>query len=194
MRPHEVNNLNYFIEGWYFDNLSICDSLVEYHQNCHLKYEGIVANNIVNKNFKDSIDCKITDYGLLDAYFKELQKVTKLYIEKYFFVNGGSAWCIDETPNLQMYPPGGGFHKWHFERTHASDPVVRRHMVYMTYLNDVVEGGETEFFYQHVKIKPEKGLTVLWPADWTFTHRGIASLTQTKYIITGWYSLVKQEV
>ena len=58
----------------------------------------------------------------------------------------------------------------------------------MTYLNDITDDGETEFFHQKIKIKPEKGLTVIWPADWTFTHRGIPSNTQVKYITTGWMS------
>ena len=58
----------------------------------------------------------------------------------------------------------------------------------MTYLNDVTDCGETEWYYQKLKIKPKKGLTVLWPTDWTYTHRGIASPSQLKYIITGWYS------
>ena len=57
----------------------------------------------------------------------------------------------------------------------------------MTYLNDVTDGGETEFMYQKLKIKPKKGLTLIWPADWTHTHRGIPSMTQVKYIATGWY-------
>jgi hypothetical protein len=63
-----------------------------------------------------------------------------------------------------------------------------RHLVFMTYLNDVTDGGETEFFYQKLKVKPEKGLTLIWGADWTFTHRGITSPTQTKYIVTGWFN------
>ena len=57
----------------------------------------------------------------------------------------------------------------------------------MTYLNDVTDGGETEFLHQKFKIKPEKGLSIIWPADWTFTHKGVVSPTQTKYIATGWY-------
>jgi len=32
--------------------------------------------------------------------------------------------------------------------------------------------------------------TVIWPADFTHTHRGIVSKTQEKYIATGWYNLV----
>ena len=62
-----------------------------------------------------------------------------------------------------------------------------RHLTYMTYLNDVSDKGETAFYYQNIKIKPEKGLTVIWGTDWTFTHRGIASPTETKYIATGHY-------
>jgi hypothetical protein len=61
----------------------------------------------------------------------------------------------------------------------------------MTYLNDVTDDGETEFYYQQVKFQPKKGLTVIWPADWTHTHRGIASMTQDKYIVTGWYNFTK---
>ena len=60
----------------------------------------------------------------------------------------------------------------------------------MTYLNDVTEGGETEWYYQKLKIKPKKGLTVIWPADWTYQHRGIPSKTHHKYIITGWFSFI----
>jgi hypothetical protein len=56
----------------------------------------------------------------------------------------------------------------------------------MTYLNDVESGGETEFLYQNLKIKPQKGLTLIWPTDWTHTHRGIPSMEEEKMIVTGW--------
>ena len=61
----------------------------------------------------------------------------------------------------------------------------------MTYLNDVENEGETEFYHQKIKVKPQKGLTLIWPADWTHTHRGIASKIDEKYIITGWFSFIK---
>jgi hypothetical protein len=35
-------------------------------------------------------------------------------------------------------------------------------------------------------VSPKKGLTLIWPADWTFTHRGVPSPTQEKIITTGW--------
>ena len=69
-----------------------------------------------------------------------------------------------------------------------SDLVATRHLVFMTYLNTVTDGGETEWFHQQIKIQPRKGLTVMWPVDWTHVHRGVPSKTQTKYVTTGWYT------
>ena len=36
-----------------------------------------------------------------------------------------------------------------------------RTMAWMVYLNDVEEGGETEFLYQQLKVKPKKGTVVI---------------------------------
>ena len=58
----------------------------------------------------------------------------------------------------------------------------------MTYLNDGEDGG-TEFLYQKIASPAKKGLTLIWPANWTHTHRGIISSTNEKIIITGWFSL-----
>ena len=58
-------------------------------------------------------------------------------------------------------------------------------------LNDVTDKGETEWFYQDKKIKPRKGLSAIWPVDFTHTHRGIPSPTQEKYIVTGWLDMIK---
>ena len=45
---------------------------------------------------------------------------------------------------------------------------------------------KTEFKYYGKKVKAKKGLTLLWPPDFTHTHRGIPSPTEEKYIVTGW--------
>ena len=57
----------------------------------------------------------------------------------------------------------------------------------MVYLNDVSDGG-TEFKLQNLTVEAKKGKVVFWPVDWTHTHRGQVSDTDTKYIATGWYS------
>ena len=35
-------------------------------------------------------------------------------------------------------------------------------------------------------IEPRKGLTLIWPAEWTHSHRGNILTSGVKYIITGW--------
>jgi hypothetical protein len=114
-----------------------------------------------------------------------LQKVLDCYKKEYPWCDEFSSWGITETVNIQHYAPKEGYFFWHTERSSTVHPAATRHLVFMTYLNDVNEDGETEFYHQKIKVKPEKGLTLIWPADWTFTHRGIPS-PHEKYIVTGW--------
>ena len=86
---------------------------------------------------------------------------------------------------IQRYDKDGHFSSWHYERGPGES--INRCLVYMTYLNDVEDGGETYFKYQNEKIKPETGKTIIWPADWTHTHMGLGPRSGYKYIITGWY-------
>jgi hypothetical protein len=89
----------------------------------------------------------------------------------------------------RYYPPSGGYKTYHTERTGRGEPEGSRHLVFMTYLNDVDDGGGTEFYHQGpLVVQPKKGLTLIWPADWTFTHRGVPSPTQEKAIVTGWFN------
>lgn len=59
--------------------------------------------------------------------------------------------------------------------------------VWMFYLNDDFEGGETEFLYYKKRINPSKGTLLIWPAGLTHCHRGGLVLSGTKYVITGWF-------
>ena len=59
-------------------------------------------------------------------------------------------------------------------------------MAWMVYLNDVEEGGETEFLYQKRKVKPKKGTILIWPGGYTHLHRGNPPMSD-KYIATGWW-------
>ena len=87
-----------------------------------------------------------------------------------------------QPPKLKKYiAPSGGYHAWHQDwgvtRVQSS-----RYLVVMAYLNDVSEGGETGFFHQNLKIKPEKGKVVIFPPYFTHTHKGYPPLTGNKYI------------
>ena len=88
------------------------------------------------------------------------------------------------TIKMQKTKIGGGYHIWHYES--PSRHLSNRLLTWTLYLNDVEEGGETEFLYQHMRVKPKEGTLLIWPAAFTHTHRGNPPLSNEKYIITGW--------
>jgi hypothetical protein len=189
---------NTFIKLWQIEDLSVCDDLIDYWKNSE-KTPGANysrdGNIVVNKTEKDSLDVQIsvreTTSSALEKYLKKLQSIVSEYITEFPMCNQYSPWGLVDNITIQYYPLGGGYKTWHCERGSPSQPITTRHLVFMTYLNDVTDAGETEFFHQNLKIVPKKGLTVIWPADWTYTHRGIPSMTQEKYIITGWFNYIE---
>ena len=93
---------------------------------------------------------------------------------------------VSTDQKFQKTPPGGGYHLWHHED--ASYHMSQREVTWIIYLNDVEEGGETEFQYQRKRLKPTVGTVVMWPAGYTHVHRGNLVLSdKDKYILTGWY-------
>ena len=86
--------------------------------------------------------------------------------------------------NLGRYVPGQHFQAMHTERSGLS--TLHRLFAFMTYLNDVEEGGSTYFNHYDLNVRPKKGTTLIWPAEWTHAHKGNPITKGCKYIITGW--------
>lgn len=193
MKPHWNNEFTNFIGGWYMEDGSLCDRLINYFSKSEDTVVGAFANGgerIVNFDVKESKDLQLFDEELHNEYNIHLQECVDEYIELYKF-SGRTAcgWSASVEPaNIQYYKPGGGYKTWHFER--GNPGTITRNLVYMTYLNTVTDCGGTAFKYQNLEVQAEKGLTLIWPAEWTHTHKGIVSPTQEKYIITGWFNYV----
>ncbi len=179
----------------------ICDRLVELHRVCerrglvkrgHVYVEGDGAK--VDRERKDSFDLPLAlvpealqkEYGALE-YQRELQRCTMEYSRRFSKLER-CRFAIRESPAIQHYRPGGGYKEEHWERTDITS--VTRALVWMTFLNDVTDGGGTRFVYQEATFDARKGRTLIWPPDFTHTHAGVVSPTQHKYIITGWFNFV----
>ena len=186
----KINITNRLIKGWYIDPQT-CDDLISFFENNqHLHQvgktrgpkQGKVSTDIsfTPKSFNNFPDC-------IQKYFSELDLVLTEYKNLYPILDYGIyPWGIFEGFNIQKYKPSEGFLKIHCENSNIE--TSHRILVFQTYLNTVTDGGETEFPEEGLKIKAEKGLTVLFPAGWTHPHKGCVSSTETKYIITGWFS------
>lgn len=179
----------------------VCDRLVELHRVCDRR--GLVKRGtigraehyIVDPAKKDSFDLGVADipddlhdeYGV-PQYYRELQRCVEQYVEQHPGLKKVGVFRVTESPAIQHYRPGGGFKLEHFERTCLANST--RMLVWMTYLNDVTEGGGTRFVYQNRTVEARKGRTVIWPPDFTHTHAGVVAPKEHKYIITGWFNFV----
>jgi len=184
--------------GCYKIDESLCDRLIRLHKKA--KKQGLIVRGAlggddgkleINTSRKDSYDLGISTvpeemlekYGIPE-YYMALKRCVDEYIVKHPMLNQVSPFRIMETPIIQHYKRGGGYKYKHFERTGTSTST--RMLTWMTYLNDVTDGGGTTFTYQNTTVKAEKGKTLIWPTDFTHSHLGEVSKTQEKYIITGW--------
>tara|TARA_R100001163_G_scaffold26988_1_gene21911 strand:- start:218 stop:832 length:615 start_codon:yes stop_codon:yes gene_type:complete len=178
------------IGAWIIDP-KICDNILGYlNQNKKIMSQGKVGRREYIKGVKDSRELHIQSQRVdhpWGEYRLALQDCLKSYIKNYPELNGLNKFNILENYNLQYYEPGGGFKIWHYERNGLNLKNVKRCLVFMTYLYDVEDAG-TEFLYQKITTPCKKGLTVIWPADWTHTHRSQINSKKDKAIVTGWYS------
>ena len=173
---------------------SICDGLMEWYDEADNKSAGNTQDAVKNDKLtiKKSTDVTVQrperSHPAIANYLDCLNSVLQDYYNMFPSSGGPGAWKLDivENFNIQRYQPGEGFFQWHYERQ-PQKPSCDRVLVFMTYLNDVEEAG-THFMYQNTTTECRKGLTVIWPADWTYTHKGQISKEHEKTIITGWIS------
>ena len=136
----------------------------------------------------DSIPAALQEQYGMPAFYGELQRCVSEYLRQHPLLSRVGTFRVTESPSIQHYRPGGGFKMEHFER--ACLAASSRMLVWMTYLNDVSDGGGTRFVYQQHTFEARRGRTLIWPTDFTHTHVGVVSPTQHKYIITGWFNFV----
>jgi hypothetical protein len=110
-------------------------------------------------------------------------QIYPVYINEYSILADFEPHSIYSN-KIQKTKVGEGYHLWHSEQ--GSKSVSSRILAYTLYLNDVDEGGETEFLYYPRRIKPVTGRFLLFPAGFSHSHRGNPPLSNTKYIMTGW--------
>jgi hypothetical protein len=194
----------------------MCDDLIQYHEwaeGNQLTHTGSVSS-LHNPNPdakpevlepKISIDCRYEVHGAPDninfinaELIKHFQEYCKSYNHKDYNLTD----TIHAFPRLnydcfqiQKYLKGiGHFIGWHLDAGEYDFPFRIREYVYTLYLNDVEDGGETEFlYYPKCNVKPKKGSLLWFPVHFPYVHRGNIPLSGDKYIMTGWVCRAKPE-
>jgi hypothetical protein len=175
-------------------SIDFCDKVIEYFKWCQSNNRSYGRPNeeIVKKDESCNLN-PITQeinfsYPHIQHILQEFNTAFwdvcyKDYSNQYSDLQNYQAHTI-YTYKVQKTSPSGGYHIWHSENgdKHFSSRIG----VYILYLNDVAEGGETEFLYLSKRIAPKKGRLVIFPPNYPWAHRGNPPLSGDKYILTGW--------
>jgi hypothetical protein len=101
------------------------------------------------------------------------------------------------TPHIDgliqaMYRPGAINLQKYLQSGSNCEP-LHRVLLFQFYLNDVAEGGETEFMYQQRKVEARQGRLIIAPAGFTHSHKGHVANSSDKYIATSWILFQRAE-
>lgn len=187
----------------------LCNEMIKLYDSVEEgKFEGCTFGG-VQKDIKDTTDFLIahTEDQESKWYYIERMLYSALqinlvsyieYINRESYVgegNNGQDGQVLKNRQLQAgnfmmqkYEKGKGKYTYHHDFRAEYENKQYRAITYLFYLNDVTEGGETEF-WDYYKIIPEAGKLVFFPATWCYPHRGRMPVSHDKYIITGWFYL-----
>lgn len=177
---------------------SFCQHMIDRFESDPFKSEGVLGiDRRVDKEFKQTTEIPISirsGWKLEDnIFFESLQQGLKEY-RLYLSTIRGITFPVDYKLNdtgylVQRYEPGG-FFDWHSDWSMSL--LSERVYTFIWYLNTIhsPDGGYTEFG-DGTKIQPKEGMLLLFPATWTYLHRGFPPKIR-KYICTGWVHANKQ--
>ena len=182
-----------FIGSWQIEPASICDDLIGFFDARQASQRKGLTGKGLDLESKDTVDLTILpndvqlpENEILRRYFEALDACYKDYLQQWPFFSKMITDLEIGAFNIQRYFSGQHYKKVHTERSGISS--LHRVLAWMTYLDDVDvdAGGSTYFSHYDLAVQPEKGLTLIWPAEWNHAHRGNVIKSGTKHIVTGW--------
>lgn len=166
----------------------LCQAIITLFNQDQTKWRGKVAlgskdQTAYQQETKSSWDLEILNEGIWAELFQQLHPKIEACIAHYISRSPVLQSCELQVTGykIQMYPQNEGFFRWHADSVGLSNG--NRVVAMVLYLNDVAQGGETEFLYQKIKIAPKSGHLVLFPTGWNYLHCGHTPESGSKYII-----------
>jgi hypothetical protein len=181
-----LNNENFF---WVKDEAispELCKNLIKKFEMSPNKEPGRAGFHYIPTH-KQSTDLFISGLPEFAEEDQSLSTALTLGVNEYVHQLKQIPWALnfrDTGYKVQRTEPGQFYH-WHSDFYIDLDFRYVRVLTFIWYLNDITDGGETEF-YNGFKVQPKQGRLLMFPADYTVYHRGVPPVSETKYICTGW--------
>lgn len=165
----------------------LCKTLIDKFEQSPNARPGVTAEGYLPK-VKSSLDLHITEDPDFEEENTDVFNLLSILMPHYKKQLPFVPWTgdlMDSGYTIQKTRPGEGY-TWHDDHLITFDPPRVRTVTFIFYLNTVEKGGETEF-WNGFKIQPKKGRVLMFPAEFTYRHRGNSPVSGDKYICTGWF-------
>lgn len=124
----------------------------------------------------------LADNAFKGFFYKQIEDHLALYNQRL-----GLGIPVPNSPQvsqmrIKRYVAGSGEgFQPHFDAIYE---VAHRYLVFLWYLNDVEEGGETEFCDLGIQVPARAGKLLVFPPYWMFQHAGRPPISGDKYILS----------
>tara|TARA_B100000401_G_scaffold193476_1_gene130393 strand:- start:9 stop:653 length:645 start_codon:yes stop_codon:yes gene_type:complete len=138
------------------------------------------------KSFTElNIEGKEEFKDIKETYIRVLRQNLQHFMKEVNIENHHFPPVIDmENIRIKKYTDNGkDVFKNHVDVLRSQGPSSKRFLVFIMYLSDVEEGGETSIPRYNIKCKPKAGRLLMFPPFWTHPHQGEKVIKGTKYQI-----------
>lgn len=171
----------------------LCNAVIHQFNSDPNKWRGKIGRKADSATYKEdtksSWDLEILNEGEWKNIFQQIHPIIHACMADYLSRSPVlKSFPLQVTGyKIQMYPKNQGYFRWHADSLGRN--ARNRVAAMVLYLNDVVQGGETEFFHQDLKIVPKAGSLLLFPAGWNYMHCGHTPESNDKYIISSFIKI-----
>ncbi|NJR65828.1 MAG: 2OG-Fe(II) oxygenase [Leptolyngbyaceae cyanobacterium CRU_2_3] len=192
MPPHTLTPLGN--EIFLVKNLlepSLCQHIIQVTQQCQLQAAAILVETVDNQVRSNDM-LKLGGSEPLLHSTNQLLFGKLVTVQQLLYQNYGVKFPFAEPCTILRYQEKQ-FYKRHIDNIllasrfqELEQGIPTRDVSIVGYLNDDFEGGETYFDRQNLKVTPEMGAVLVFPAYFTHPHESLPILQGQKYVFTSW--------
>jgi prolyl 4-hydroxylase len=181
----DLGDLRHYIR-YYDDALDqpLCNGMIEAFESLeeHQVRNGRgVRGGLDNSSWTELDVEKFADAGFRALFRDKIDRALERYNRDI-----GLTIALPNSPvtaelRMKRYRPGQGEQfELHFDAIYEK---ANRYLVFLWYLNDVAEGGETRFHRLDYAVRPRAGRLLMFPPYWMYQHEGAPPVSGDKYIV-----------
>ena len=182
---------NHFIGAWQLDNTELCNEIINFFNKDNENHKHIsVLEKIKGNDQSDFIRLIVSpnrvkeeNLEIIKKYIENLMLSYQQFLNDWDFFQKWDRIYLGDI-FIDKFLLSGHNKRYHCDR----DSIDNSHKMlsWITFLNDLDDDeGLLSFKYLNIDIKPKKGLTLIWPSDWTHTYNEGQIKKNEKYVIRG---------